>query len=185
MKIAIISSSVREGRLSHRAALFFREYFKSRGGVETDLIDLLEYNFPIFNERLPYMKNPTADVVDFAGRIGEADGVVIVSPVYNAGFPASLKNVVDLLVSEWIAKPVMIVTVSSGSTAGIATAMQLQALMLRMKARVAAPTYTVTEAATAFSPDGTPADPKTIEHYTKPSVEEFMWLVEKSYAGGN
>lgn len=181
-KIAVISSSVRDGRLSHRVALFLRNYVGRQTEVETDLIDLREYDFPLFHERLAFIENPADDVKDFARRITEADGVVVVSPVYNASFPAALKNVVDLLFAEWNRKPVLVVAVTFGTNAPIQTAQQLQALFLKMGARVAAPLYTVLSAGTDFAEDGTPADPARLEKYAKAPVDELMWLVEKSIA---
>lgn len=178
-KIAIISSSVRDGRLSHRVALFLRNYVARMDDVKADLVDLREYDFPVFHERLMNMPDAPDAVRDFARRITEADGVVVVSPVYNASFPAALKNVVDLLVTEWVRKPVLVVTVTFGTNAPIQTAQQLQALFLKLGARVAAPLYTVLNAGTDFSPEGEPAGPK-FEKYAAAPVGELMWLVEKS-----
>lgn len=178
-KIAVISSSVRDGRLSHRAALFLQKYINNKG-AEVDLIDLLAYDFPIFHERLYKMTSPPADLLDYARRITEADGVVVVSPVYNASFPAALKNAIDVLVHEWKSKPVLIVSVTFGSTAGISTVQQLQALMLKMDARVAPPLYTVLNAGTDFSPEGDPVDAEKAEKYAQAPVAEFMWLVDAS-----
>lgn len=179
-RIAIISSSVRDGRLSHRVALFYKNYLSKRNDTEVDLIDLLEYGFPLFSERLPYMKNPPAAALDYARRIVESDGVIVVSPVYNASYPASLKNAVDLLVGEWAAKPIMVASVSSGTTPGISTASLVQNLFIRMHARVASPVCTITSASTSFSPDGMPANPEMTERYVRPAIDELMWLVEKS-----
>ena len=179
-KIAVISSSVRDGRLSHRVALFLKDYLDSRGDAEADIVDLREYDFPLFHERLAYMKEPAPDVLGFARRITEADGVLVVSPVYNASFPAALKNVIDLLFSEWVNKPVLVVSVTYGPNPGIQTVQQLQALFLKMGARVAAPAYTVLNAGTDFSEGGTPADRERLERYAKAPVEELMWLVRKS-----
>jgi len=95
--IAIISSSVRRGRNSHRVALYFKNYLQDNSLAEAEIIDLKEYNFPVFDERLNKMDNPSADVLQFAERIRAADGIIIVTPEYNGGYPASLKNVIDLL----------------------------------------------------------------------------------------
>lgn len=179
-KIAIISCSVRDGRLSHRVSLFLRDLLNAHEDVEVDLIDLREYDFPIFHERLPYMKEPTPDVLDFASRITDADGIAVVSPVYNTSYPAALKNVIDLLVDEWNLKPLLIGSVTAGATAGITTAQQLQALFLKMGARVAAPTFTIINVGSEFSMEGAPAEPQRVERHFKTPVAEFMWLVEKS-----
>ena len=53
-----------------------------------------KYNFPVFEERLQFQKSPTEAVIDFAGKIKSADGVIIITPEYNGGYPASIKNVV-------------------------------------------------------------------------------------------
>lgn len=179
-KIAVLSSSVRDGRLSHRVALFLRDYIQNSFDADTDLIDLKEYDFPIFHERLFNMPDAPAPVSEFARRITDADGVVVVSPVYNSSFPAALKNVVDLLFKEWDRKPVLVVSVTYGPNPGIQTVQQLQALFLKMGTRVAAPTYTVLNVGTDFAEDGRPADPQRMERYAKTPVDELMWLVNKS-----
>ncbi|MRR23491.1 NADPH-dependent oxidoreductase, partial [bacterium] len=87
-KIAIISPSVRQGRKSHRVALWFRRYLEQNNLAETDIIDLAEYKFPLFEERLKLQQNPLPEAVEFAGRIRSADGVIIIAPEYNGGYPA-------------------------------------------------------------------------------------------------
>lgn len=126
-KIAIISSSIRRGRKSHRVALWFRQYLVGNNLAEAEILDLAEYNFPLFEERLKLQEDPLPQAVEFAGRISSADGVIIVTPEYNGGYPASLKNAVDLLTDEWRRKPVAISTVSDGPFGGtqVITSLQL------------------------------------------------------------
>jgi len=50
--IAIISSSVRTGRKSHRVALYFKNYLETHGLASAGILDLNEYKFPLFEERL-------------------------------------------------------------------------------------------------------------------------------------
>jgi len=64
------------------------------------------------------MKDPTAAVLEFADKISNAVGVIIVTPEYNSGYPASLKNAMDLLYAEWRRKPVALATVSNGQFGG-------------------------------------------------------------------
>src|SRR5215510_7681876 len=109
--IAILSASVREGRVSHRVALYFQNYLTEKKLATVEILDLHAYNFPLFEERLKYQKDPSPQVLDFASRVANADGVIIVTPEYNGGYPAALKNVVDLLYTEWQRKPIAISTV--------------------------------------------------------------------------
>jgi NAD(P)H-dependent FMN reductase len=98
--IVIISSSVRHGRNTHRVALFFRKFIQENNLATAEILDLKEYNFPIFEERLKFQKDPTEETIAFAEKIRNADAVIIATPEYNGDYPASLKNVVDLLYEE-------------------------------------------------------------------------------------
>lgn len=86
----ILSASVREGRASDRVAAYFEKYITGNN-LETDLVDLKEFDFPIFHERLKNLKEPPQKLIEFTQRIMKADGIVIVTPEYNGGYPASLK----------------------------------------------------------------------------------------------
>jgi len=54
--ISILSSSVRDGRKSHRVAPYLQHYIKENRLAESDIIDLREYKFPVFKERLKLKK---------------------------------------------------------------------------------------------------------------------------------
>ena len=47
-----------------------------------------------------------------------ADGLVIVAPEYNHGYPGALKSVLDLLLKEYVHKAVALVGVSAGAWGG-------------------------------------------------------------------
>ena len=70
--IAIISSSVRMGRDSHRVALYFKSFLETNKLATSEILDLNKYNFPLFDERLRFQKNPTAAALDFAGATAAA-----------------------------------------------------------------------------------------------------------------
>ena len=132
--IAILSSSVRVGRHSHRVAMYFKKYIEENKLASGEIIDLHEYQFPIFDERLRFQKNPTPQMLDFSTRIKNADGVLIVTPEYNGGYPAALKNAVDLLYDEWHRKPIAISTVSDGIFGGTQVITSLQFSLWKIRA---------------------------------------------------
>lgn len=132
--IIILSASIRNGRKSHRVALYFKKYLEENKLATATIADLNEYRFPLFNERLKFQPNPTADVIAFANDIRSADGVIIVTPEYNGGYPASLKNVIDLLYEEWQRKPVAISTVSDGVFGGTQVITSLQFTLWKIRA---------------------------------------------------
>src|SRR5688500_12690742 len=109
--LAIVSASVRTGRVSHRVTLYLKNYLEVKGLATAEILDLNTYKFPVFEERLKYQPSPSPDVLDFASRVKKAEGIIIVTPEYNGGYPASLKNVIDLLYEEWHRKPIAISTV--------------------------------------------------------------------------
>ena len=83
--ISIISASVREGRKSHRVALYFKNYLEENKIAKVKMIDLKSYSFPIFEERLSNIKDPTKDMIGISDDITGADGIIIVTPEYNGG----------------------------------------------------------------------------------------------------
>ena len=80
-RIAILSASVRTGRLSHRVALYLENYFRQNALADTELLDLKAYDFPLFHERLAMQERPSDMLIDFTNRFNDADGLIIVSPV--------------------------------------------------------------------------------------------------------
>lgn len=176
--IAIISSSVRTGRASHRVALYFKNYLQSNNLATVQMLDLNEYNFPVFDERLKYQKDPSAAMLDFAARIKNADGVIIVTPEYNGGYPASLKNVVDLLYDEWYRKPVAIATVSAGAFGGSQVITSLQFSLWKIRAWTVPAMFPVPKVQDAFDENGTPADQAGTDKRAAAFISELMWCVE-------
>lgn len=178
MNIAIISASVRIGRNSHRIALFFKKYIEENKLATVELLDLMEYQFPIFEERLKALKKPSTEVVQFAEKIKAADGVIIVTPEYNGGYPASLKNVIDLLYAEWKRKPIALATASTGQFGGAQVTTSLVFSLWKIGAWVVPAMYPGPKVQEAYDEHGTPADPEATEKRAKRFVEELLWCME-------
>lgn len=178
MNISIISSSIREGRKSHRVALYFKRYLEEKGIAAAEILDLGKFSFPLFEERLSFQKTKSAPAQEFAGKISASDGVIIISPEYNGGYPASLKNVIDLLYREWYHKPVAISTVSDGSFGGAQVIVSLQFILWKMKALVVPAMFPVPEVSKTFDETGTPADSVSIGKRTDGFISELLWSIE-------
>jgi NAD(P)H-dependent FMN reductase len=112
MYIPIILGTAREGRESQKVARFMLEK-AIEFGFDSEIIDVRDY-------RLPATDN--TKISDAANRFLEkvlrADGLVIVSPEYNHGYPGELKMMLDMLYEEYFGKPVGICGVSSGVFGG-------------------------------------------------------------------
>jgi NAD(P)H-dependent FMN reductase len=177
--IAIISASVRTGRNSHRVALFFKKFIETHNLAAVEILDLQAYNFPVFEERLQYQKQPSEDMLDFAERIRKAHGVLIVTPEYNGGYPASLKNVIDLLYTEWKRKPVAIASVSDGSFGGTQVVTSLVFTLWKIGALLVPAMYPVPNVQDAFDAAGHPADAEATGKRARRFLDELVWCMDR------
>lgn len=115
MKIAIVIGSVREERISPRLAKWVQKTAKEAiGDHEWELVDLKEYDLPLFAEPMPPMANQRPELADGTKRyleaMGSADGFIFVTAEHNHGMPASLKNAIDLIDYQLMKKPAAIVS---------------------------------------------------------------------------
>ena len=106
--IPVILGTVRKGRASENIARFVFEQVKKREGVETELIDIRELRFPA-DDAGEQIKDP-----GFSAACERADGLVLVTPEYNHGYPGMLKHVLDSNLKEYIHKALGICGVSAG-----------------------------------------------------------------------
>jgi NAD(P)H-dependent FMN reductase len=177
-KIAIISPSVRKGRNSHRIALYFSNLLKEMDIIDHEILDLMEYKFPLFNERLKYQESPTQGMISFSDKIKSAGGVIIISPEYNGGIPASLKNAVDLLTDEWRHKPVAFVTVSDGNFAGTQVIIPLQFTLWKLGALTLPATMRLPNIRNSFNENGVPSDKELTDKRAIAFINEFLRHIE-------
>lgn len=104
-KIQVILGSTRNGRQGEKVARFFMQAVKNNTSAEVELVDLAQFNLPMFqDEVIPMMregKHENANVQKWLEKINEADGYVFVTAEYNASIPAALKNAMDFGYREW------------------------------------------------------------------------------------
>jgi NAD(P)H-dependent FMN reductase len=110
--IPLILGTAREGRQSENVARFVFEQTKKRADVETELIDVRELPMKL-DDAGEQMKDPK-----FSAAIERCDGLIIVTPEYNHGYPGLLKHALDMNLKEYIHKVVGICGVSAGPFGG-------------------------------------------------------------------
>jgi NAD(P)H-dependent FMN reductase len=114
---------------------------------EVELLDLNDWLLPLSDE--PYVPATGIYVHEhtraWSRKIAAAHGYVFVTPQYNWGYPASLKNALDHLFKEWNGKPAVIV--SYGHHGGGKAAAQLRQVLegLRMLPASAMPAITFSQ----------------------------------------
>ena len=122
LRLAILYGSTREGRLCDEVAAWVAAQAGSRQGFSIDPIDPLLLGLPTRHEH-----RPGTAVRALRERLAAADAFVVVTPEYNHGYPAALKQLIDSAGEEWQAKPVAFVSYG-GISGGLA---ELHAVTIR------------------------------------------------------
>lgn len=134
--IKVIIGSTREGRFSDKAASWISDEIKKEENVAVEILDLRDYEMPFFNESATpsYKTEPYKNeaVVRFTVKIKEGDAFVIVTPEYNRGTTAVLKNAIDWVYQEWNNKPVAFVSYGTVGGARAVEQLRLNAIELQM-----------------------------------------------------
>jgi len=134
--ISVIVGSTRRGRFSEKPAEWILQHLKKRDGVDARLLDLRDYPMPFFDEpvtpampgRQPYENEV---VKTWTAAIAQSDGFVFVTPEYNYGPAAVLKNAIDWVYPEWNRKAVAFV--SYGSALGARSVQQLRETAIELQ----------------------------------------------------
>jgi NAD(P)H-dependent FMN reductase len=134
--ISVIIGSTREGRFSEKPARWIFEHLRRRGGVEARLLDLRDFPMPFFDQALPPAMPGRAPyqhkiVQKWTAEIAAADGFIFVTPEYNYGTSAVLKNAIDWVYPEWNRKAAAFV--SYGSAMGARSVQQLRETMIEVQ----------------------------------------------------
>ena len=105
MKIAILVGSTRPGRKGSAVGRWVYDAASRRDDAEFELVELEDHQLPLLDEPVDagaanrdYERESTRA---WSRLIDGFDGFVWVTPEYNHGVPAAMKNAVDLLYPEW------------------------------------------------------------------------------------
>lgn len=112
--LPVLLGTNRKNRNSVHAAKWLIGEMQKRPEIETALFDAANFALP----RDDYGQGLKDLFPEWRDAIIRADGLVIVSPEYNHGYPGTLKAVLDLLLREYVHKAVAFVGVSAGSWGG-------------------------------------------------------------------
>lgn len=114
LNIPVLLGTNRKERKSHHAAKWLVGQMEKRPEIRTRLFDVAEFKLPHDD----YGQGLKDSFPEWRDAMIQADGLVIVAPEYNHGYPGSLKAVLDLLLPEYIHKSVAFVGVSAGIWGG-------------------------------------------------------------------
>jgi NAD(P)H-dependent FMN reductase len=126
-RLTVIIGSTRTGRVAAAIGQWFVGRARSYQAFDVEVADLAAVNLPMLDEpKHPRLRQYTHQHTrDWSALIDRADAVVFVTPEYNHGYPAPLKNAIDFLHEEWADKPVGFVSYG-GVSAGTRSVQQLK-----------------------------------------------------------
>ena len=110
----VLLGTNRKDRQSEHVANWVCSKIRDRDDIETQLFDVSDFELP----RDHYGTEIGHLFPEWRDAIVKADGLVIVTPEYNHGYPGAMKSVLDLLLKEYIHKAVAFVGVSAGPWGG-------------------------------------------------------------------
>ena len=134
IQLKLITASTREGRKGPTVSAWVLELLKQYQDIEVEHLDLKVINLPFMDEpHHPRLGKYTHEHTKRWSRtIAAADAFIFVTPEYNYGFPATLKNAIDYLFREWQYKPVGMVSYG-GIAAGTRCVQLLKPVLSALK----------------------------------------------------
>jgi NAD(P)H-dependent FMN reductase len=135
--ISVIVGSTRQGRFSEKPAQWIFQRLKNRGGVDARLLDLRDFPMPFFDQPVPPAmpgRPPYENEVvkKWTAEIARSDGFIFVTPEYNYGTSAVLKNALDWVYPEWNRKAAAFVSYGSAMGARGVQQLRLTAIELQL-----------------------------------------------------
>ena len=112
--LPVLLGTNRKDRKSVLIARWLIAEMGKRPEIQTKLFDVSDFALPQHD----YGTEIKDQFPDWRDAITQADGLVIIAPEYNHGYPGTLKSVLDLLLKEYIHKSVAFVGVSAGPWGG-------------------------------------------------------------------
>ncbi|WP_426241573.1 NADPH-dependent FMN reductase [Nocardioides sp. LHG3406-4] len=146
--IGILVGSTRPGRKGSQIGRWVLDHASGRDDATFELVELADYDLPLLREAVvPGDANrdyETPQTRVWSQRIDTFDGFVWVTPEYNHGVPAAMKNALDVLYPEWGHKAVAFV--SYGADAGVRAVEHWRAIvanvhMVDVRSQVALSTF--------------------------------------------
>jgi NAD(P)H-dependent FMN reductase len=176
LRLAVISSSVREGRFGPTVARWITQEAGQRDDFAIDFIDLADHPLPV-----ALSSPPAPEVAEILAvvtpRLADADAFVVVTPEYNHSYPASLKSFIDWHYTQWQAKPVGLVSYG-GMAGGLRAAEHLRQVFAELHAVTVREQVSFHLAWEKFTPEGEPIEPASAGAAVKTMLDQLAWWGE-------
>lgn len=169
--LPVLLGTNRKNRNSVHPARWLVGEMEKRPEIQTKLFDASDFALPHDD----YGQELKGLFPEWRDTIIKADGLVIVSPEYNHGYPGALKAVLDLLLKEYIHKAVAFVGVSAGPWGGTRV---IEAMVPMVRELGLAATFSdlnFPKVQTIFDSEGKLLD-QAFEKRAKDFLDELVWM---------
>jgi NAD(P)H-dependent FMN reductase len=182
LSLKIIIGSTRPGRNADRVIPWITAMAREHAAFDIDVMDLRDWPLPMFGETLATVgdpRNPTfsAPVVKrWNSAIAAGDAYLFVTPEYNHGIPAVLKNAIDSVFASFAfrGKPAAYIAYSGGIGGGIRSVEHLAQVCIEAEMVPLRSSVIIPFVETAFGPDGQPIDPSA-RAAAKILLDDLAW----------
>lgn len=169
--IPLILGTPRKARASENVAKWVLSKMEERDEIGTNFFDVSAFELP----RDDYGTELRDLFPEWRDAITRADGLVIVTPEYNHGYPGTLKSVLDLLLKEYIHKAVAFVGVSAGPWGGTRVIEACVPMVRELGLVVTFTDLNFPSVASKFDYEGTLLDP-AYEKRVRGFLDELVWM---------
>lgn len=169
--LPVLLGTNRKNRNSVNPAKWLLGELQKRPEIETRLFDAGDFAFP----QDDYGQGIKDLFPEWRDTIIRADGLVIVTPEYNHGYPGALKAVLDLLLKEYIHKAVAFVGVSAGPWGGTRVIESMVPMVRELGLVVTFTDLNFPTVQKTFDAAGKLLDP-AFEQRAKGFLDELVWM---------
>ncbi|MBL8752038.1 MAG: NAD(P)H-dependent oxidoreductase [Planctomycetes bacterium] len=166
--LLVLAGSTRQGAFSKQ---FARAVCRLAEGLghRVVAVDLRDFAMPLYDGDLEAAQGLPEGALRLRSLVLAADGIVVVTPEYNASLPAVLKNALDWTsrpyaaepgVSAWKGKVAALLASSPGALGGLRALVHLRQVLMNLGALVLTEQFALGHADRAFAPDGGFTEPK-------------------------
>jgi NAD(P)H-dependent FMN reductase len=173
LNLPLLVGTNRQDRRSIFVARWLVEQMRSRGDIETRLFDVAEFALPQHD----YGQGLKDSFPEWRDAMVKADGLVIVTPEYNHGYPGTLKAVLDLLLREYVHKAVALVGVSAGPWGGTRVIESMVPMVRELGLVVTFSDLNFPFVQKLFDENGWLLDP-AFDKRAKDFLDELVWMAQ-------
>jgi NAD(P)H-dependent FMN reductase len=171
LSIPLLLGTPRKARESESVARWVLGKLQGRDEIDSQFFDVRDFDLP----RDHYGTEIGELFPEWRDAIIRADGLVIVTPEYNHGYPGALKSVLDLLLKEYIHKAVAFVGVSAGPWGGTRVIEACVPMVRELGLAVTFTDLNFPSAADKFDKEGKLLD-SAYENRVQGFIDELVWL---------